>query len=76
MTFESRSRASSRSTARAAEESAAHARAFEAIESVERTELPFHFAPARGILNAVVIGAGAWIIIFAAVTLTRSVFFS
>ena len=76
MRLESRSNAFSRSAARTADEGAIDARAAEAIELVERTELSFHFGPARGILNAVVIGAGAWIIIFAAVALTRSVFFS
>jgi len=49
------------------------ARAAEAIQSVEGGDAPFRFSPVRGILNAVVIGAGAWTIIFAAVALTRAV---
>lgn len=53
----------------------ADALAAEAIEGVDCTELPFHFGPARGIFNAVVIGAGAWTIILAAVALTRAIFF-
>ena len=53
----------------------ADARAPEPTEGVEFTELPFHVGPARGIFNAVVIGAGAWTIILAAVALTRAIFF-
>jgi hypothetical protein len=49
--------------------------AAEAIELVDATEFPFDFGPARGILNAVVIGTGAWMIIFAAVALIRAIFF-
>jgi hypothetical protein len=48
--------------------------AAEAIESVESTEFAFHFAPARGIVNALVIGAGVWTIVFAAVALARAIF--
>jgi hypothetical protein len=49
------------------------ARAAEAIQSVEGSDAPFRFSPVRGILNAVIIGAGAWTIIFATVVLTRAV---
>jgi hypothetical protein len=49
--------------------------ASEAIARVDATEASFHFGPARGIINAVAIGAGAWTIIFAAVALTRAIFF-
>jgi len=49
--------------------------AAEAIELVDATDFPYPFRPARGILNAVVIGTGAWMIIFAAVALTRAIFF-
>jgi hypothetical protein len=49
--------------------------AAEAIARVDATEASFHFGPARGIINAVAIGAGAWTIIFAAVALTRAIFF-
>ena len=73
MSLKSRVEASSRSAARTMGGKAADARAEEAIESVERAEPPLHFEPVRGILNAVAIGAGAWIIIFAAVALTRSI---
>lgn len=75
MTRESGSDAFSRFPACMVDEGAVDARAAEAIESVEYTELPFHFEPARGIRNGVMIGAGAWIVILAAVALTRSVFF-
>ena len=51
------------------------AHAVEAIESVEDKELSFHFGPARGILNAVAIGAGAWMVILGAVALARAIFF-
>jgi hypothetical protein len=51
------------------------AHAAEAIESVEDKEFSFHFGPARGILNAVVIGAGTWVIILGTVALTRAIFF-
>lgn len=74
MTLEPRSDVSSRSAARIADERMIDAWATEAIESVEYSELSFHFGPARGILNAVAIGAGAWILILGAVALTRSVF--
>jgi hypothetical protein len=49
--------------------------AAEAIEFVDATEIPFHFGPARGVLTAMIIGAGAWSLIFAAVALTRAIFF-
>ena len=48
--------------------------AAEAIESVESAEFAFRFGPARGILNALVIGAGLWTFIFAVVALTLAVF--
>ena len=51
------------------------ARATEAIDSVEGKELSFHFGPARGIINAVAIGAGTWMIILGTVALTRAIFF-
>jgi hypothetical protein len=47
----------------------------EAMEGADFTEFPVYFGPARGIFNAVVIGAGAWTIILAAVALTRAIFF-
>lgn len=50
-----------------------HARAADAIE---RIELPFQLGPARGILNAVLIGASAWAILFAAASLIRALLFS
>ena len=46
-----------------------------AVESTESRELAFQFSPARGILNAVVIGAGAWVIILGAAALARAIFF-
>jgi hypothetical protein len=49
--------------------------AVEAIESVEGKEFSFHFGPARGILNAVAIGAGTWMIILGAVALARAILF-
>jgi hypothetical protein len=49
--------------------------AAEAIERVDTTEVYVHFGPARGIINAVAIGAGAWTIILAAVALARAIFF-
>jgi hypothetical protein len=49
-----------------------HARAADAIE---RIELPFHLGPARGILNAVLIGAGAWAILFGGASLVRAIVF-
>jgi hypothetical protein len=52
-----------------------HLRAAEAIEWVDCRDLPSHFGPARGILNAVAIGAGAWMLILAAVALTRAILF-
>jgi hypothetical protein len=75
MTLEPRSDVSLRSAARLADERMIDAWAAEAIESVEYSEPSFHPEAARGILNAVVIGAGAWILILGAVVLTRSVFF-
>jgi hypothetical protein len=48
--------------------------AAEARESDQGTELSFPFGPVRGILNAVVIGAGAWMIILGAVALARAIF--
>ena len=53
----------------------ANVRGAEQIESGDRTEFTFRFGPARGIFNAVFIGAGAWMIILAAVALTRAIFF-
>ena len=47
----------------------------ETIDSVEGKEFSFHFGPARGIINAVAIGAGTWMIILGAVALTRAIFF-
>jgi hypothetical protein len=47
----------------------------QASEAAEGKELSLQSSPARGILNAVVIGAGAWMIIFGAVALTRAIFF-
>ena len=75
MALEARSDASLHSTARLADERMIDAWAAEAIESVEYPEHTFQFWPARGILNAVAIGAGAWILILGAVALTRAVFF-
>jgi hypothetical protein len=49
--------------------------AVEAVEGVDFTELPVYVCPARGIFNAVVIGAGAWTIILTAFALTRGIFF-
>ena len=51
------------------------ARAEEAIEFVEGSEASLQFCPVRGILNAVVIGAGAWMIILGAAALARAIFF-
>ena len=51
----------------------ADALAAEAIESVEGAEFAFHFAPARGILNALAIGAVVWTVIFAVVALARAI---
>lgn len=51
------------------------AQASKAVESAENRELAFQFSPARGILNAVVIGAGAWVIILGTAALTRAIFF-
>ena len=45
-----------------------------AREPDQGTEISFQFGPVRGILNAVVIGAGAWVIILAAVALARAIF--
>jgi hypothetical protein len=49
--------------------------AVEAIESVEGSEVFVQFCPVRGILNAVVIGAGAWMIILGTAALARAIFF-
>ena len=51
------------------------ARAEEAIQSVEGSEVSLQFCPVRGILNAVVIGAGAWMIILGAAALARAILF-
>jgi hypothetical protein len=48
--------------------------AAEAIESVEGMKIALPSRPARGILNALMIGAGIWTLIFAVVALTRAVF--
>ena len=53
----------------------ADARAAESIECVDRTEFSRRLGPARGIFNAVVIGAGVWTIILATVALIRAIFF-
>jgi len=50
-------------------------RAREATEPVEGREFSCHFGPARGILSAMVMGAGAWVIILGAAALARAVFF-
>ena len=63
------------SAARTAVGEAPDARAAEAIESVEGSEVSVHFCPVRGILNAVVIGAGAWMIILGTAALARAIFF-
>jgi hypothetical protein len=47
-----------------------------ANEPVEGREFSCHFGPARGILSAMVMGAGAWVIILGAAALARAVFFS
>jgi hypothetical protein len=49
--------------------------ALEAVESVERNEVSVQFCPIRGILNAVAIGAGAWMIILGTAALARAIFF-
>ena len=49
--------------------------AVEALESDQGAEISFQSGPVRGILNAVVIGAGAWMIILAAAALARAIFF-
>lgn len=52
----------------------AEALAAEAIEWAEATELAApRFSPARGIFNALVIGAGLWTLIFAAVALAYAI---
>jgi hypothetical protein len=51
------------------------AQASQAVESAEGRESSLRIAPARGILNAMVIGAGAWTIIFGAAALARAIFF-
>jgi len=48
--------------------------ATEARESDQGAEISFQSGPVRGILNAVVIGAGAWMIILGAVALARAIF--
>jgi len=63
------------SAARTAGGEVPDARAKDAIEPVEGGELSCHFGPARGILSAMVMGAGAWMIILAAAALARAVFF-
>ena len=63
------------STVHTAAKEVPDARAEEAIESVECSEVSLHFCPVRGILNAVVIGAGAWMIILGAAALARAIFF-
>ena len=75
MSFDTRFESPSPRAARTMSGDALDTRAAEAIELVELTEVSFHFGPARGIFNAVVIGAGVWLLIFAAVALTRSIFF-
>jgi hypothetical protein len=50
-------------------------RAEEAIDPLEGNERSFHPCPLRGILNAVVIGAGAWTIILGAAALARAILF-
>ena len=49
-----------------------HAREAEAIE---RIELPFPLGPARGILNAVLVGTAAWSVILAGAALIRAILF-
>jgi hypothetical protein len=63
------------STARAIAEEIPDARAKQAIEPVEGGEFSCHFGPARGILSAMVMGAGAWMIILGAAALARAVIF-
>lgn len=48
--------------------------ATESREPDQGTEVSFQSGPVRGILNAVVIGAGAWTIILGAVALARAIF--
>ena len=55
--------------------SVVNALAAEAIESVEHAAPRCHCGSARGILVGVMIGAGAWMIIFAAAALARPIFF-
>jgi len=64
------------SAARAAVGESPDARTREATEPVEGREFSYHFGPARGILSAMVMGAGAWVIILGAAALARAVFFS
>lgn len=59
----------------AAARQAPDAREPEETQTIERTELPFHLAPARGILNAVVIGTVAWGVILLGAALIRAIFF-
>ena len=63
------------SAAHTADAEVPDAHAAEAIDSVEGKEFSFHFGPARGILNAVAIGAGTWMIILGTVALARAIFF-
>ncbi len=50
------------------------ARAAEAIEWTEATELAApRFSPARGIFHATLIGAGFWTLLFGAVALAREI---
>ena len=51
------------STSRTVAGEAPDARAKKATEPVEGGEFSYHFGPARGILSAMVMGAGAWVII-------------
>ena len=45
----------------------------EAIEWEEAPELALQSSPARGIFHALVIGAGVWTLIFAAIALARAI---
>ena len=65
----------SSSAARAVAGEAPDTRATDPIDSFEGSEFPLHFGPARGILTAVAIGAGAWTIILGAAALARAIFF-
>jgi hypothetical protein len=63
------------SAARTIAGEAPDAPASKAVEPAEGGEWSIHFSPARGILNAMVIGAGAWMIILGAAALARAIFF-